>query len=187
MEPYGAAPNFPAAVHLHETVVLDREAGLGLEITVVPAGVLPEQPRELFERLGDLQVVRDLPSTEPALLAALAGILEGADEEEALERMDRLLINHPENPLADIDSWNRRFLEHCAFSPILAVEESPIRPKVLAAMVAGAAAVTVAAIPTAGLVLAIVAGVGTVTLVAAVGPPAVALGERLATSIAGKA
>jgi hypothetical protein len=185
MEAQRTAPSFPAAVHLHETTVLDRETGLGLAITVVPAGILPEQPQKMFELLGDLESIRELPVSEPTMLAALAGMLEGASEEEALGRIDRLLAESPNDPLADVGPWNRRFLEHCAFAPILAVEESPIRPKVLAAMVAGAAAITVAAIPTAGLVLAVVAGVGTVVLVAAVGPAAMALGERLANSIAG--
>jgi hypothetical protein len=185
MESRDTPPTFPAAIHLHETTVLDRETGLGLAITVVPGGVLPEQPQEMIERLGDLRFVRELPSTESALLAALAGMLEGGNEEEALERMDRLFTDFPRDPLADVGSWNRRFLEHCAFAPILAVEESPIRPKVLAAMIAGAAAITVAAIPAAGLVLAIAGGVGTVVLVAVAGPAAVALGERLAKSIAG--
>ncbi|HMJ74202.1 MAG TPA: hypothetical protein VK471_12675 [Solirubrobacterales bacterium] len=184
MESHELDADFPAAVHLHETTVLDRETGLGLSITAVPADAIPDQPLEAIGRFGGLDFVGEFAPTEPALLAALAAMLEGEGEEGALE-MERLLGADPNNPLANVDPWRKRFIEHCAFTPILAVEESPIRPKVLVAMLGGAAAITVAAIPAAGLVLAIVGGVGTVVLVAAVGPAAVALGERLEKLVAG--
>jgi hypothetical protein len=178
----------PGIVHLHETTVLNGEAGLGLAMTVVPrdafSGSRPRTVQDVAELLG-LKVLREYEPTDRALLAVLTGLLAEDGANESIDRIDRLVYGGSELRELNLNPAIGSFVEHCAYAPILAVEESLLKPKVLAAMLGGAAAICVAAIGGgAGLVVAAVVGVGVVLTVAVVGPPAVALGERLAAGIA---
>lgn len=177
--------------HLHGTTVLDRTLGCGLAITTVPAEAFPGGPPRSDEDIArglDADVVGRLDgSAEPVILATLASMIGTEDAQDVLSRMDRLVTADPDNPLSGVDPSVRAFVEHCAFEPIVGVEESPLKPKVLAGMFAGATAVCVAALAAgAGVVVAAVVGVGVVVTVAVVGPPAVAVGERLAEWVASK-
>jgi hypothetical protein len=136
-------------------------------------------------RLG-FGVARSYPPNEQALLAILAGIVDSKGANTALARIDGLM-GLSGDPLANVDPRMRAFVKHCAFAPIVGVEESPLRGKVLAAMVTAAASICVA-IVAAGAAPVLVAagvGVGTVLVVAALGPPALAVGQRLTDVVLG--
>jgi hypothetical protein len=186
----GTEPTLDVA-HLYGTTVLDRNNGRGLAITTVPCAALPDGPPrsvdDIAQGLG-LEVLGTFEDiTEPALLATLAAMLDESNARDGVVRMDRLLSAQPDAPLVNVDPSLRAFVEHCAFEQIIAVEASLVKPKVLVQMLAGATAICVAAVSVGtGLVLAAAVGVATVVTIAVVGPPAVALGERLAEWVRGK-
>jgi hypothetical protein len=185
--PSRASIDAPGIAQLYDTTVIDPEQHLGLSITTIRGDHFRGQPSdvaEVAEVLG-LEIVRRYESNEPVLLATLATMLLDKDADAGIDRIDELL-EQPGHPLEGIDPGLRAFVEHCAFAPIIASEESPVSPKVLAAMVTGAASICVAVIMVAGapLLVAAAVGVGTVTVVAVVGPAAIALGERLHDAIA---
>ncbi len=177
--------------HLHGTTVLDRTLGCGLTITTVPAEAFPAGPPRTHEDIArglNADVVGRLDgAAEPVILATIASMIGTDDAQDVMRLMDRLVTADPTTPLSGVDPSLRAFVEHCAFERIVAVEESLPKPKVLAQMFAGATAVCVAALTAgAGVVVAAVVGVGVVVTVAVVGPPAVAVGDRLAEWVAPK-
>jgi len=183
-----ASVDAPGIAQLYETTVIDPERDLGLSITTLRVERLRGQPRDgagVAEVLG-LGVLREYDPTESVLLETLTTMLLGKDDPDGgVKRLDDLR-RRPGRPRQMIDSDLRQFVEHCAFAPIIASEESPVSPKVLTAMVTGAASICVATITVAAapVLVAAAVGVGTVTIVAVVGPAAIALGERLHDAIA---
>lgn len=182
-----ASLDAPGIAQLYDTTVIDPERALGLSITTLRVEHLRGEPRDgagVAEVLG-LEVLREYDATESVVLATLTAMLLDQTADGGVDRVDALL-RRPSPPAQTIDSGLRHFVEHCAFAPIVASEESPVSPKVLTAMVTGATSICVAAITVAAapLLVAAAVGVGTVTIVAVVGPAAVALGERLHDAIA---
>ena len=181
--------DMPGVVHLHDTTAIDRELGSGLSLTTVPAAGFaagpPDSSEDMAARLG-LDVVESYEPTDEAVLAILAGIVDATDAETGLARIRELMRGLPGHPLAGVEPRTREFVEHCAFAPIIAVEESLLSPKVLTAMVtaAGSICVGIVAVGAAPVLVAAGIGVGTVLVVAALGPPAIAIGQRLADAIA---
>jgi hypothetical protein len=177
----------PGIAQLYDTTVIDPSHDLGLSITTLRVEDLCGQPRDgagVAEALG-LEIVREYDPSESVLLATLTAMLLDQDAGKGLDHLDELLGRRGRQ-LQAIEPALRLFVEHCALAPIIATEESPVSPKVLTAMVTGAASICVAVITVAAapVLVAAAVGVGTVTVVAVVGPAAIALGERLHDAIA---
>ena len=119
--------DMPGVVHLHDTTAIDRELGSGLSLTTVPAAGFaagpPDSSEDMAARLG-LDVVESYEPTDEAVLAILAGIVDATDAETGLARIRELMRGLPGHPLAGVEPRTREFVEHCAFAPIIAVEES---------------------------------------------------------------
>jgi hypothetical protein len=179
----------PSIVHLYDTAVIDLERGFGLSIATLNtdslAGGELRDVDGLAARLG-WEITWRQDASEQALLAGLAGLTLDRDATAAFEHAGSLLDQSPSRMLAALDPAVRAFVEHCAFEPIVGIEESPLSGKALASVV-GTAGVIAGAIITAGaapVLIAVAIGVGGAAVAVVVGAAAIGVAERVYEAIA---
>jgi hypothetical protein len=190
LEISGPLVGLERVVHVHSTRVIDHYSGFAVDMIAIPVASLGERELDLkgVADALELEILRVAPDPVGSYLphAISALLLSPPEGDQVAERFDHLMSTAPAEGL-DIDPSVLSFASHCAYAEILGVEESPIRGKVLAAIVAAGGTVAVATIATisAPIVLVVGAGVaagaGTIVIFSA----AAAASERLYKVIAG--
>lgn len=148
-------------------------------MTAIPRHAAPDRLSESLLGVAagiDAEVFVELPSPVASFLPhAIACVLLEADAAAASERIERMLGAPAREGFSDVPAGVLSFVEYCAFTPIVPVEESEMSPKVLAEIVGVGGAVGLATLAGAPVVIAVAAAGGTVVVLGA----ALGLAQRL--------